>query len=219
MGALTLAVMNTELLRRLTNLDTTSANSALNRAIRFINRQGSFTFQLADKTTLSVTSTGIVNSPADLDPGKAIYLENPNGSPIQRIAVSDVWAAQNYNTYADAGFTGYVLIAASAPPHQIRFFPTLTVTKVVTLIYHKIIATITVGVTNLPSDFDDLVVDLAEAEERRIYDIGDAWPKLMERSMEQIKALLEGYRTQKVTAGTDTENAALVQAKTQVGKG
>lgn len=219
MGALTLANMNTELLRRLTNLDSTSANAALNRAIRYINRQGSFTFQLSDKTTLSVTNTGIVNSPGDLDPGKAMYLENPNGSPIDRIAISDAWTAQNYNTYADAGFTGYALIVASAAPHQFRFFPTLSTTKVVTLFYHKVVATVSSGVTNLPSDFDDLVIDLAEAEERRIYDVGSAWPKLMDRSMEQIKALLEGYRTQKTTSGTDTENQVLVQAKTQVGKG
>lgn len=219
MGLKTLAQMNAELTRRITSLSSADANAALNRAVQFINRQGSFSFQLASQTTFSTDGTTNVNTPNDLDPGKAMYLQNANGSPIQRIPISDAWMTQNYNTYADAGFSGFILIVAPAAPHQFRLYPSVSAAQTVTLIYHKVVANITSGVTNLPQDFDDLVIDLAEAEERRIFDIGNAWPALLSRSMEQIKALLEGYRTQKAEAGTDSENAALVQSQTKVGKG
>lgn len=222
MGSMTMTVMAAELNRRVTQLAIGGGGpceTALNRAIRWINRQGSYTFQLQSVTALSVVGGGsTVSTPADFDSGKACLLMF-NGIPIKNTPVSDLWESQNINTITDSGFSDYYITAAGSGASVITVLPINSITQLLTFIYHKVTADITGGATsNLPRDFDDLVIDLAEAEEKRIYDVGDAWPQLLARAQDQIKVLLDGYKTQTIETGLDSEASEEIAMKAKLGR-
>lgn len=225
MGALTSLQMQAELAVRVTQVPTGSssrAEAAINRALRWVNRQGAYTFQLSAPTALTPTTTAGVTSvatPADFDPGKALLLMNASGTAIQKAAITDIDSTQNYNTISSTDFDQYYLVAASSGASTIYLYPSIASPVAVTLVYHKVTADITgAQVSNLPRDFDDLLIDFAEAEERRVYDVGDAWPQLMERSQSQAKLLLEAYRSAIEIQGLVSEAVAETGAKTQVGR-
>lgn len=214
MGDLTATQMVTELQRRITQLSAPDALAAVNRAIRWINRQGSFTFQLNTPQSWSVTSTAVYNIPSDMDIGKAHLLLNPNGTPIRKIGVHDAWVSKNYNIPPDKGFDTYHLTQTT-----VNFGPAQSGTTTVTAHYHLKTANISGSTAaNLPRDFDDLIIDLAEAEERRIMDVGEIWPQVLARCQDQIKTMLDGYRSVSMEPMPTTEAAGAVQEKTQIGR-
>jgi hypothetical protein len=216
--------MQTELARRVTQLATgaaSTAEAAINRAIRWTNRQGSYTFQLSVPVgVLPMTVSGLsyITTPTDFDSGKAFLLLNNSGTAVKQAPVSGLGDTQNYNTIANTDFDQYVLVAYNSGATMF-LYPTVLGSGILTLIYHRITADITgAGLSNLPRDFDDLVVDLAEAEEKRIYDVGDAWSALISRCQDQIKVLLDNYKTQTIETGLDTEAQALIGEKAKVGR-
>lgn len=214
MGSKTHAQMVTELQRRITQLNGTDAGEAINRAIRWVNRQGSYSFQVADPTTLVVANNGVTTAPATMDVGKAHVITNPNGHPVRKVGLQDVWLANNYNTPADLNYDVYTLTQT-----KIVFYPAINPGLTVTIIYHTITTDISgAQVSNLPRDFDDLIIDLAEAEERRFFDVGDQWPQLLARSVDQIKTLLDGYRSVTMEPMTGVEAALVVNEKLQTGR-
>lgn len=231
MGDLTSTQMQTELVRRVSQLSQGAGSAALdaiNRAIRWINRQGSYTFQLvADGATLTVPiSPAKVNAPSDLDPGKALLISNVTngaGLPIVKGSITDLWETRNFSGgIADDGFDRYLLVASasSAVPSVFHFFPSQSAQADVLVRYHKLTVDLADGAvkSNLPRDFDDLVIDMAEAEERRINDIGDTWNQMYARCQDQIKLLLNAYKSETILPGLETEAAELNQEKTQVGR-
>jgi hypothetical protein len=216
MGAMTAAQMQTELARRVTQLAATDALAAVNRAIRWVNRQGSYTFQVAPPTTLAVPANGIATTPVTMDVGKAHVIYNTNGIPVSRVGVHDVWRSSNYNTPTGINYDAYTITGAA-----IVFFPAIAGGGTVNIIHHMITTDIAGAQTaNTPKDFDDLILDLAEGEERRIYDVGaaDLWLQMTARSQDQIKTLLDGYRsvTQNPMMGTEATQA--VQEKMTQGR-
>jgi len=220
MGDITYNGFVAELQRRISGISSANAGAAVNRAIRNINGRGAYTFQLVDKTTVSVATTGLGTTPSNLDAGKPIYVEHTaTGTPVRRKSVTDLWLGNNYNTNTNSGFEGYLLIVASAPPHQIRVFPAPTgAPESFSLVYHKISADISgTTVANLPRDFDDLVVDLAEASEKRIYDVGTDWPTLMQAAEARLSALLDAYRSETIIQGLSSEAQESIAEKTKVG--
>jgi hypothetical protein len=224
MGVLTSTQMQAELAVRVTQIPTgasSRAEAAINRAIKWANRQGAYTFQLSAPVNITPSTTSGVTSiatPTDFDPGKAMVLLNVTGTPIQRAAITEIGASLNYNTIASTDYDQYYLAASSAGASRIYLYPSNAISADVTMVYHKITTDITGSqVSNLPRDFDDLLIDLAEAEERRIFDVGDAWPQLLERSQSQVKLLLEAYRSAIGIQGLVSEAVGEVQAKTQVG--
>lgn len=224
MGVLTCTQMQAELARRVTQLPVGAASlseAAINRAIKEVNSLGSYSFQLATSSTLSVTTTGVVATPVDFDPGKAHQLiDTVSNQAIRLIPPTDIWASQGYNTISDTGYDTYYIQVGSGTAHNFVMFPAQATTHTVAIYYHKITVDITgAGVSNLPRDFDDLIIDLAESEERRIYDVGDAWPQLRERTIKKIETLLDGYRTETIQAGKQSEAAELVTEKTKLGRG
>jgi hypothetical protein len=219
MGDFTSTQLNTELMRRVPQIISADAGAAINRAIKWVNRQGSYMFQLQAPTTLNVTSSGNIAAPADLDSGKAMYLANPSGLPIKQGALTDIGQTQNYNTITDSGFDQYVLKDSGTSTATFYFWPLQSGSTVVTLIYHLRTVDITGSTkSNLPRDFDDLLIDFAEAEERRIYDIGEIWPQILARTQDQIKVLLDAYRTESIETGLTSEAGIVTQEKTQVGR-
>jgi hypothetical protein len=223
MGQLTSTQMQTELARRVTQLSTgvgSAAETAISRAIRWINRRGSYTFQRAAPTSLVITGgTLTIAAPSDLDAGKAIGMTNPSGLPIRKGTGIDLWEAANYNLPSDEGFSLYWLTMNNPAPHTFNFRPSCATDKTVGLVYHKIVQPISgSSKSNLPDEFDDLVIDLAEAEERRINDVGDTWATVQARCQEEILKLLDGYRSVTIETGLASESAAEIQEETQVGR-
>lgn len=214
MGDLTATQLTTELQRRVSQVSSTDALAAVQRAIRWINRQGSYTFQLNSFQTWNVTSSAVYTIPTDMDTGKAHTLLNPSGLPVRKVGVQDSWISGNYNLPADKGFDCYIITKVS-----FLFFPAQTATTAVAALYHLRTVDISGSTTsNLPRDFDDLIVDLAEAEERRVSDVGDTWPQILARCQDQIKTLLDGYRSVSQEPMPTTEAAGVVVEKTQIGR-
>lgn len=216
MGALTAAQMLTELQRRITQLNATDGAAAINRAVRWINRQGSFTFQVSAPTTLAITvATGLATTPATMDVGKAHVIYNPNGTPIRRVGVQDVWQSSNFNVPAGTGWDCYTITGAN-----LVFFPAgASQPTPVNIIFHAITTDISgAQVANTPKDFDDLIIDLAEAEERRVYDVGEDWAQLLARSQDQAKVMLDGYRSTTMEAMTGTEAKLATEEKLSTGR-
>lgn len=159
--------------------------------------------------------------PGEFDPGKAKMVLNADGSMVQHVALSDIWESYNYNLPVSTSYNVYTVVSdntTSPPTHTFLFFPSMT--GFVTLHYHRTMTDLTGGSdrTPFPKDFDDLIVDLAEAEERRIYDVGDSWQILMARCQERIKVLSDAYRsmTQQATSLQDAQTK--VQEVSQLGR-
>ncbi|MGH9845206.1 MAG: hypothetical protein ACREEM_41345 [Blastocatellia bacterium] len=217
MGAMTLLVARTELQRRVTQLSNTDANAAINRAVRWCNRQGSFTFQLSDPTTLTVAAaTGLATIPVTMDTGKAHLFYNTNGVPVRRVGVQDVWQSFNFKLPTDAGWDIYIITQTT-----IVFFPAVAgQPTTVNAIFHRLTTDLVVDgdKNSLPRDFDDLVIDFAEAEERRLWDVGEDWPQILARVQDQIKVLLDGYRSVTIEPMPASEAEHAVTQKLQVGR-
>lgn len=225
MGSQTSLQLQTELARRITQLATgggSAAEAAINRGIRWANRQGSYTFQLSAPTTVNPNTSGSTTSfstPADFDSGKAFILINSSGNQVRMSAVSGLADSANFNTIASTDFDQYYVVTSSTGSSTVYLYPSFPTPPPLTMVYHKITLDITGGsVSNLPRDFDDLIVDLAEAEEKRIYDVGDAWPQLIARCQDQIKVLLDGYKSQTIETGLESEGAALIGTKAKLGR-
>jgi hypothetical protein len=159
--------------------------------------------------------------PTDMDPGKAKMILNIDGTPVQHVPLSDFWESFNYNLPEGASYNTYTIITdntTSPPTHQFLFFPSIP--GVVTLYYHRILTDLTGGSdrTAFPKDFDDLIVDLAEAEERRVYDVGDSWQLLLARCQDQIKVLLDGYRSMTMEPSSLQDSSTKIQEKTALGQ-
>jgi hypothetical protein len=210
-GAKTHTQLVTELQRRVTQISSTDAGEAINRALRWINRQGSYTFQVKDPTTLSVTaSTGVATTPADMDVGKGHVVYGTNGLPVRKVGIQDVTESLNFNVVSTIGWDCYIITQT-----KMVFFPAATGQPAsVNIVYHLTTTDITgSGVSNLPKDFDDLIIDLAEAEERRIYDVGEIWPQMLARAQDQIRVLLDGYRSTSLQPMMATEAQQAIQEK------
>lgn len=222
MGDLTADQFVAELQRRLTSLDSTTALNAINAAIEQINRATSYTFNTNSASTiLSVTASGgfaaTAAVPANSDLGKEIAVFNANGTPVRRVSPSEFWMSQNYNipvqspvqydcyTFAGPSVGGSMMFVPNASGN-VTVFSTFQSTAIS-------------GAANsaLPRDFDRLIVDLAEAEERRIYDIGD-WATLYARAKEDLKLLADAYKTMTNEPAGVTESANKVEEEQKLGR-
>lgn len=230
MGALTGAAMVLEVQRRVPQLSSAQALAALNREIRWIHRQGSFQFEIAAPAALTVTAAGggllmaTAPLPVAMDVGKAKLIANANGTPIRRISVQDVSELTNFNTPSalNTRYHSYFIQSENSTSpvvHTAYFLPNFTGSAVIH--YHRLsqdIADSGSSFTTLPRDFDDLLLDLAESAERRIFDIGNTWDELYKRSAQDALALLDGYKSMSIQEGGVTESVAQVQQETQTGR-
>lgn len=230
MGDLNYGQMQTELRRRISQLNVEAAGNAINRAIRWINRQGSFSFQLSGAELLSVTNDGLseggdevvsgvrVEAPRTMDMGKAHFIRHEGtGLPVKKVGVQDLWMDQGYD-FPDSMLN---VISSYAIQNRNFFFRRLPPsTQSLSIQFHKLTTDLgNVGdFSNLPRDFDDLVIDLAEAEERRIYDVGEVWVPLLARCQDQIRVLLDGYRSVSFEPMQGTEAVTSATEKTQTGQ-
>src|SRR5262249_20902413 len=108
MGTMTATQMQTELAARIPGISTgpsSRAEAAILRANRWIDRQGSFIWQLTAVAPTSIVFAGNSHqAPSDFDGGKSFLLTNPDGTPVRRVGPQDGWMGDNYNTITDSGF-------------------------------------------------------------------------------------------------------------------
>ena len=225
---MTNAEMVAELQRRITNLSSTVAQAALNRALSWVMRQASFQFMITGPLTLTVTGAADPNDPTasanlsgSLDPGKAKMMLNIDGTPIQHVPFSEFWTSSNYNVTSMTGLYDTYTIRTdnyASPTHSFYFMPKSNGTAI--FFYHRVPNVIdnSTGTCDLPVDFHPLLIDLAEADERRIYDVGDSWQLLMARSQDQLKLLIDGYRSMTSQPSQLSDAQVKIQEQTQLGK-
>lgn len=230
MGALAGDAMVLELQRRVPQLAASEALAALNRAIRWIHGQGSFQFELTTPSTVTITAAGggalmaTGPLPTDIDIGKTKLLANTNGTPIRKIAPQDVSEHTNYNTPAalTTRYHSYFIqsINSTSPPtHIVYVLPNATGSLLLT--YHKLsvdIANNGASFSAMPRNFDDLLIDIAEANERLIFDIGTTWEVRLKQAQERALNLLDGYRTMTIQDGGLGESSVQIQQETQTGR-
>lgn len=229
MGDLTHDQMVTELRRRLTQLDATVAGAAINRAIRWVNRQGSFTFQLTGAAPITVNNTlaGPVDpeaagvrqaAPADMDMGKAHFIrQESTGLPVRKVGIQDLWLDNAMGV--PAGVAGAIVSSYAIQGRNFYFRPFPSGALDLTIQYHKTTTDISgTQTSNLPKEFDDLVIDLAEAEERRIYDVGEVWVTLLARCQDQIRVLLDSYRSVSFQEMSSSDAKVAAEEKSAIGQ-
>lgn len=221
--------MRTELQRRLQNLSDAHAIAALNRSIKWIERQSGYLFMAEPTPALIVVTSrtppeqaAIGSMQVSFDPSKGKMVFNVDGTPVQHMALSDLWMSSNYNIPGQDIYDGYAIATdytANPPLHTFYFTP--NVSGSVFIYYHRAhvdIADSPSSFSGLPAEFDDLIVDLAEAEERRVYDIGDSWQLLLGRCQDQIKVLIDGFRSESQQAAQVSDATVKVQEATQIGR-
>lgn len=182
----------------------------INRGLRYWDSQGSYTFNAKMETFIvgpSVFTFPFSSLSATIDPGKDIYLymsatqsgniPQPTSTPypVRRVPLNEyaargVMPPQKANT---SNIYDHYVISGT----NFLFYPPLTGATNMTIIYHISTVPLTDSYsvfTKYPDDFDDVILDWAEAEVKRVYRIV-GWDTLLARVMEQGKMLVDQYRT------------------------
>jgi hypothetical protein len=209
-------------------LSSTFWMTKLNEAYRWISQKGNFIWDVK-QTGQTVTAGNIYFTlPTDCDPGKPMYLAGPTSGMSSGVSVSmnslipyKAWddtldqsmselvvPAGMYSCFsvvtAFSGMTysyrAYLYPLSAAPVggvgNEFNFY----------FYYHTDVASteIAIGSGNYfptPNSFDNLLIELAEAEARRIYGLA-GWEIIQKRAESAITNLLDSYRsTKNVLAG------------------
>ena len=217
MGDATAQDLAVELQRRITQLSYPAALAAINRAVRWILRQGSFTFQGANKAILSVDgATGNCSPPATFDEGKAHHIvQVSTGLPVPKSGIQDL----SNDNFTSIPSNLQMFACYTISNGLLKFHPPQNTPLDIELHYIAKSLDLTDAVeTSLPREFDDVIVDLAEAEERRIYDVGEIWVPLLARCQDQIKLMLAAYSVVSQSPEPQQELAMAAAEKTQIGR-
>jgi hypothetical protein len=229
MGLMTIDQMATDLQGRLPmNLDQGYCFTRLNQAFGWIEQQGSFSWgQRIVLLTLTTGQyqydlTGVVSG-IDLttvDIGKiASIWPSLVGTqvPIPWRPVMELGLQQVYNTTPIPGvFSMWTWIYdQTVPCFQIRFAPTaaaVTTNTNYALQFHAIQPDLTTGqYFPTPHQFDQTIIDLAEAEIRRIYGLA-GWDAAVKKSQASAVLLCDPYRSDRQERGINAEGKETQEA-------
>jgi hypothetical protein len=176
----------------------------LNRALNLIQFGGQYVWDVKQITVNPGAFSGNVSAPTDLDLGKDIFCNNAStATPISRITNDKDWRPDDFATFSTTEYNSYYIDSGASAPGRMRFYPPLTVSQSVVVIYHAIPAVLdgTAG-TSVPWTtqwMDDLVVDLAEFEIKRISNwVG--WPELEQRSLARLKEAIARFSSERMVA-------------------
>ena len=230
MGSQVVSVHVAEIQRRITQISSPDALAAFNKASRWIEGRGSFIFQLSGSVLLTSSSASIIDGPGtnfsqadlplDFDPKKAILVANTSGLPIIPVPINRLWESFGLNNPDDQGFTTYRITAKNIlGEYMILLRPAQSSNVQVGIRYHSKPYTYGLGdTTRLPEELELLAIDLAEAEERRIYSVGDQWVKTRDDIRAVIDKTLDGYRSISEEGMPMEEAVAAVQEQTKLGR-
>jgi hypothetical protein len=190
----------------------------LNQAYRWMEGLGSFVWNLK-YTTVAVVANALTSAlPEDFNAGKlrimfkTFTLKEYNADEFQlyrRTPSAGEGAFTTWMVYNNPG-VGYV--ARFAPDDSVH----LTLPVTFDLFYHRNTpAELTMGYQIYfpsPDEFDDLIVDLAEAEAMRRYKhVG--WQLLLQKAQDSAMKMLDQYRSGKVSPAGLVEQTRKAQEK------
>ena len=215
--------------------------SKLNEAYRWISQKGNFVWTVKTTPISILVGTATFSLPALCDPGKPMYLSGPwsaiedpsvdmsttipyvpwdvmlDQQMAEVIAPPGMFSCWSFSTAFSVGpppTYGYqgLLYPLSAMPTP------ATGSMFLNLVYHvDVNATEYASATNIyfptPNSFDNLLIELAEAEAKRIYGIA-GWDIVQKRAESAIVNLLDSYRsTKNVLAGLTDQQKQVSEKK------
>ncbi len=189
------------------NLTTSYCIQELNKAWRWIEQQGAFAWNLIVATPKMVASTTTITLPSDLDLGKPVYIYAPPYLNYMHIPYKpyDEWVLQQQFVMTQfpglfACWTYYQTSVGVA--NAVATFVPVSAAPVIdsnyNVVYHHIVGRPIVSGQYFPTPdaFDDTIVDLAEAEIRRIYHL-IRWDTAQTKAQSSAKLMLDAYRSDK----------------------
>ena len=231
-GVTTTTQMVADLQQRIPmNLSSTYCMLRLNQAYQWIEQQGAFVWNiLRDSITLGALATSC-DVPDTMDVGKpwSIYPwidvvpghEPPICAEIPYVPMDEIANHQIYHLPTTPTLFSCHTLTNSGGLYKFRFAPSAAadVTPVPFMIhFHQInpaISTpLTVGASKFPTPpaFDQVIVDLAEAEVRRIYRLS-GWSDNIAKAQASAQLELDKYRSPKRDLAGLTEQSKEVQEK------
>lgn len=204
-------------------LSSTFWMNKLNEGYRWICQKGNFIWE---QKSADITVNSFVNLfpiPADCDPGKPMTLVGPiAGFVVGHNLPAEVprlpWDEAANQRYSEMGTTPGMISCwafktnfTAGPPPTYAYtgwlFPPDAILEEseFRFYYHTDAASteLTVGATMFfptPNIFDNLMIDLAEAEARRIYGLA-GWEIIQKKAEGSIMSLLDSYRSTKTSLG------------------
>lgn len=186
----------------------TNALFYINRAIRYWDGQGSFSFNCKfDATAFSFAAgTTTASVPSDMDTGQDVYIMSTIGNPYPI-------TKKGMSKYGVSGINPPLKTQVNVPDHYIitgrtiEIYPAPQVNITLSAFYHIITQAVTDDNTShtlFPDNFDDIIMDWAEAEIKRIFRI-IGWTEIYGRCMDQGKMLIDQYRTDTDLAAGEQE--------------
>lgn len=215
MGTLSTTALVSEVVQRCRiGIDANFAIARLNQSYRDIVRNVGFIWELK-KTTLTVASAATTaDLPPDFDPGKPAYLSGPSAMPINlphKTFDTGFDYQLFYSASASAGlysaWTFYANFAAGPPvvyTYTAQLFPASAAPGgggfSLPFVYHQLYADQIIGTDKYfpsPSEFDYVLILMAEAETKRIYEI-PSWTTAKGKADEALGPLIDIYRSSKL---------------------
>ena len=188
----------------------TNALFFLNRSARYWNSKASYSFNCAFNIAAFVYGPGVatVAAPADMDMGQDFYLYTSGTTPypVRRAEI---------NQYGIASMHSSSMTNRSLPDQyvitgrNVTIYPAISGGITLSAFYHMNTTPLidsTTDFSNYPDNYDDVILDFAEAESKRINRI-IGWEPLMARVTDQAKGLVDQYRTN--TSLPEGQEAAL----------
>jgi hypothetical protein len=187
----------------------------LNEAFRKLNQmsKGGFVWQLK-QTTLAFGFSVSKDAPDGFDAGKSAWLlGDPTFMPTRTLIPYKPWSEfsnmQHYQTTAPGTFTAWTYVPNFTLTAPTSYKWTITLAPVdaavavppgITLpfIYHAMTTTtFASGNTTFfptPDQFDSLILDLAESEAKRIYNVSN-WDRIAQQANQAILEIIDTYRS------------------------
>jgi hypothetical protein len=210
-------------------LTTAQCAAQLNEAWHFLEERGAFTWNVR-RATLTVASAAVTPAgiPNDWDIGKpaSIYPSSLGFAYEVKYLPFEEWVRQQtFHFTPPAGvFSCWTYISAFSgsqpnPTYTITFAPANAAPggggATYTMFYHhEIEADIATGANYFPTPnaFDEMLVDGAEAEFKRIYSL-NGWESAQKKFENEIQVLLDKYRSPKHDLAGLSEGMMEVQEK------
>lgn len=195
-------MVNEVLSRVQQNFSTGRALYFVNRAVRYFDGVASYSFNAKTGSVSYATGQTSQPAPVDLDSGKDIYAYvvtlAGNLMPVKRVELNEYGINAVYQP-APFGPSHYTIVGASSGANvpSLLVYPPISGGFTLSLVYHvppALIANSGTAYSNFPDAFDDIIVDWAEAEIKRIYKMAGAM-EIFARVEKQLASLVDQYRT------------------------
>jgi len=186
-------------------LGTQYITDRLNESFRWIEQQAGFIWDLRRVTRAVDQAGAFFTFPSNPDPGKPIAVYPDTGTTLKNVIPQipfEEFAAQlQFNSPPPNGVFSTWTLDFTGTEYVGRLAPNTALASPVNIVlwYH----TMVVPVTNTndfypsPDEFDSMIVDLTEAEVKRVYNIG-GFETAQKKAEDQVMKIVDRYRSSKM---------------------